>query len=237
MANRATILVIDDDPALGELLQLFLAEYGYRVDYLSDSRHVLQHVEQQQPQLILLDWMMPHESGIQACQRIRAQAIQTPVIMLTARAETVDRIVGLKTGADDYLCKPFDPHELLARIEAVLRRTSLPIAISTQSEMLFADYRLNPQARELRQAGQLIDLSCGEFDLLLILVQHAKQVLSRDRLLTLMYGHHGEQMERAIDVLIHRLRKVLNRADTRPLIRTVWGKGYLFDATVNSRRS
>lgn len=237
MDSHATILVIDDDPALGELLQLFLAEYGYRVDYLSDSRHLLQHVEQQQPQLILLDWMMPHENGIQACQRIRAQAIQIPVIMLTARAETVDRIVGLKTGADDYLCKPFDPHELLARIEAVLRRTSLPTATAAQNELLFADYRLYPQARELRQVGQLVDLSCGEFDLLLILVQHAKQVLSRDRLLTLMYGHDGEQMERAIDVLIHRLRKVLNRADTAPLIRTVWGKGYLFDAAVNSRRS
>lgn len=230
-----TILVIDDDRELGELLQLFLGEHGYQVRYLPDSRQMLPVVADCRPQLLLLDWMMPHEQGVQACQRLRAAKINIPVIMLTARDDTIDRIVGLKVGADDYVGKPFDPHELLARIEAVLRRSQPAPVIAEPTGLAFQDYLLNADTRELTQNGRVIELSCGEFDLLWILASHAKQVLSRDRLLTLLYGHDGDQMERAIDVLIHRLRKVLDREGAEPLIRTVWGKGYLFESHVSKR--
>lgn len=223
------ILVVDDDPDLRQLLKTYLTKHNYDVLLLPDSTQLDKTVARFAPQLIVLDWMMPFEDGISACQRLRAKQDQTPIIMLTARDETADRIIGLQVGADDYVCKPFDPRELLARIEAVLRRPAFIAQHGAHAKISFGDFVIDPSLRTLKKSGQIIDLSGGEFDLLLVLVHHPNRVLSREKLLTLVHGDDAEPMERAIDVQIHRLRKLIEVDAVHPqIIKTVWGRGYVF---------
>lgn len=234
MTTLTKILVVDDDPELRQLLKTYLTKNGYDVLLLPDPRELEKTLSRFSPQLIVLDWMMPHEDGISACRRLRAKSEQTPIIMLTARDETVDRIIGLQMGADDYLCKPFDPRELLARIEAVLRRPAFIAQHGTEAKISFGEFVIDPNLRVLLRAGQAVELSGGEFDLLLALARHPNRILSRDRLLTLVHGDNAEQMERAIDVQIHRLRKLLEVDAVQPqIIKTVWGRGYVFSLSAD----
>lgn len=225
------ILLVDDDPELRQLLATYLGRHDFDTLLLADTRQLDAYLERFAPQLLVLDLMMPGEDGLAACRRLRARGEKLPIIMLTARDEAVDRVIGLESGADDYVGKPFDPRELVARIEAVLRRGSPTIF---GEEILsgvinFGPWSLDRSARQLSCAGELVALTSGEFTLLNVLVANANHPMKRERLLELTHGNGSESFDRAIDVQIHRLRRLLESDPTRPrYIQTVWGVGYVF---------
>ncbi|MGL4231194.1 MAG: osmolarity response regulator transcription factor OmpR [Casimicrobium sp.] len=226
------ILVIDDDQRLRELLQQFLAQNGFRVTTLADSRELSKTLDRDPPHLIVLDWMMPIESGLSVCQRLRAGGDATPIIMLTAKGEDDERIEGLDAGADDYLPKPFNPRELVSRIQAVLRRTAqiAPGApVATDAAIAFGDCEVNLAVRTLTRAGVAQELTTSEFAMLKVFVTHPHEPLSRERLSMLARGKEHEVFDRAIDVQVSRLRKLVESDPTKPrYIQTVWGRGYVF---------
>jgi two-component system phosphate regulon response regulator OmpR len=182
--------------------------------------------------LIVLDLMLPGEDGLAICRRLRGGGSTLPIIMLTARGDEIDRIVGLEMGADDYLPKPFNPRELLARITAVLRRQTAPAPQAPKTEdahVAFGDFEFNPANRSLSRNGEAIALTTGEFDLLNVLVLHPRQPLSRDRLMELTRGRELDAYDRSIDVQVSRLRKLVETDPAHPrFIQTVWGFGYVF---------
>ena len=228
------ILVIDDDDELRRLLASYLNKHGFDTWLLPDARQLEAYLERHRPHLIVLDLMLPGEDGLSVCQRLRGRGEDIPIIMLTARDETVDRIVGLTMGADDYLGKPFDPRELIARIEAVLRRhKTLPAAPDPEAESVaFGDFVLDREARCLRHDGQTIPLSSGEFALLQAFVNHPFKPLRRDRLLELIHGPDTESFDRSIDVQVLRLRRLIEPDPKAPrYIQTIWGFGYVFVPT------
>jgi DNA-binding response OmpR family regulator len=226
------ILVVDDDARLRDLLQQFLAQSGFRVSVLPDARELSKRIERDPPHLIVLDWMMPHEPGIDACQRLRASGDRTPIIMLTAKGDDDERIEGLDAGADDYLPKPFNPRELVARIQAVLRRVAdaAPGApLPTNSTIAFGDCEVNLAVRTLKRAGVEQELTTSEFAMLKVFVTHPHEPLSRERLSMLARGKEHEVFDRAVDVQVSRLRKLVEPDAARPrYIQTVWGRGYVF---------
>lgn len=233
------LLIVDDDVEVLDLLQKFLRQHGYEVDVASDGKGLWQTLERRVPDLVILDVMLPGDSGLVLCQRLRAE-YKMAVIMLTAMGELSDRVVGLELGADDYLTKPFAARELLARVRAVLRRagesaSSPPADVRTVLE--FSGWQLEVLRRELRSPeGVLIPLSTGEFELLLVFAEHPRRVLSRQQLLDLARGEAHEAYDRSIDVQVSRLRRKLERDDDcEPLIRTLRNVGYLFSAGVNKR--
>nr|WP_156310804.1 response regulator [Pseudomonas sp. TDA1] len=233
------MLIVDDDVEVLDLLQKFLRQHGYEVDVASDGKGLWQALERRVPDLVILDVMLPGDSGLVLCQRLRAE-YKMAVIMLTAMGELSDRVVGLELGADDYLTKPFAARELLARVRAVLRRagesaSSPPADVRTVLE--FSGWQLEVLRRELRSPeGVLIPLSTGEFELLLVFAEHPRRVLSRQQLLDLARGEAHEAYDRSIDVQVSRLRRKLERDDDcEPLIRTLRNVGYLFSASVNKR--
>ena len=233
------LLIVDDDVEVLDLLQKFLRQHGYEVDVASDGKGLWQALERRVPDLVILDVMLPGDSGLVLCQRLRA-AYKMAVFMLTAMGELSDRVVGLELGADDYLTKPFAARELLARVRAVLRRagesaSSPPADVRTVLE--FSGWQLEVLRRELRSPeGVLIPLSTGEFELLLVFAEHPRRVLSRQQLLDLARGEAHEAYDRSIDVQVSRLRRKLERDDDcEPLIRTLRNVGYLFSASVNKR--
>jgi len=233
------LLIVDDDVEVLDLLQKFLRQHGYEVDVASDGAGLWQALERRVPDLVILDVMLPGDSGLVLCQRLRAE-YKVAVIMLTAMGELSDRVVGLELGADDYLTKPFAARELLARVRAVLRRagaTGDGAVTSPRSVLEFAGWQLEVLRRELRSPeGVLIPLSNGEFELLLVFAEHPRRVLSRQQLLDLARGEAHEAYDRSIDVQVSRLRRKLETDDsTEPLIRTLRNVGYLFTATVNKR--
>ncbi|MFK0310984.1 response regulator [Pseudomonas sp. NPDC090233] len=233
------LLIVDDDVEVLDLLQKFLRQHGYEVDVASDGKGLWQALERRVPDLVILDVMLPGDSGLVLCQRLRAE-FSVAVIMLTAMGELSDRVVGLELGADDYLTKPFAARELLARVRAVLRRAgeaaSAEVA-SPRSILEFSGWQLEVARRELRSPeGVMIPLSNGEFELLLVFAEHPRRVLSRQQLLDLARGEAHEAYDRSIDVQVSRLRRKLEADDgTEPLIRTLRNIGYLFTATVNRR--
>lgn len=226
------ILVIDDDQRLRDLLQEFLQQGGFRVSTLPDPRELARRLERDPPHLIVLDWMMPHESGIDACKRLRASGDRTPIIMLTAKGEEDERIDGLDAGADDYLPKPFNPRELVSRINAVLRRASevapgAPLPID--SIVTFGDCEVNLGVRTLKRSGVEQELTTSEFAMLKVFVTHPHEPLSRERLSMLARGKEHDVFDRAVDVQVSRLRKLVELDATKPrYIQTVWGRGYVF---------
>ncbi|MBK7954861.1 MAG: response regulator [Candidatus Accumulibacter sp.] len=225
------ILLIDDDAELRQLLATYLGRHGFDTLLLPDTRQLDAFLERYQPQLLVLDLMLPGEDGLAACRRLRARGEMRPVIMLTARAELVDRVIGLEMGADDYLGKPFDPRELVARIEAVLRRGSRSPAAPDPSGGVtrFGGWLLDHGARQLSKNGQAVALTSGEFALLNTLIANARQPMKRERLLELTRGDSSESFDRAIDVQVHRLRRLLEVDPARPrYLQTVWGVGYVF---------
>ena len=229
------LLIVDDDPGIRELTAGFLADHGYRVDAAADAREMRAAMAGQHYDLIVLDVMMPGEDGLSILRGLD-RATAPPVIMVSVLGADIDRIVGLEMGADDYLAKPANPRELLARIRSVLRRRSAGEATGParpeRQQLNFAGWRLDPVARELTDPDRVvIHLSDGEFRLLMAFVERPRRVLTRDQLIDLSRGLNAEHFDRAIDVQVSRLRRKLARGDDE-LIRTVRNEGYLFSADV-----
>ncbi|MBS7326901.1 MAG: two-component system response regulator OmpR [Thiopseudomonas sp.] len=232
MNDGEKILVVDDDARLRSLLERFLTEQGYRVRGAENVEHMERMLMRELFSLIVLDLMLPGEDGLSACNRLRQADNQIPIIMLTAKGDETSRITGLELGADDYLAKPFNPRELLARIRAVLRRqgTSVPGAPSShEQQVAFGDHSLSLATRELRKGEQIQMLTTGEFAVLKALVQHPRETLSRDKLMGLARGREWDAQERSIDVQVSRLRRMIETDPSKPrYIQTVWGVGYVF---------
>jgi len=227
------IVIVDDDARIRDLLRRFLSQEGFDVLMAEDSRALARIMQRESVDLIVLDLMLPGEDGLGICRRLRAEGQKIPIIMLTAKGEDVDRITGLEIGADDYLAKPFNPRELLARIHAVLRRRpqqEVPGAPSNEQEVItFGDFVFDLGARSLKKAGQDIPLTTGEFAMLKVLARHPRQPLSRDKLAQLARGREFEPFDRSLDVQVSRLRKLIEADPATPkIIQTVWGVGYVF---------
>lgn len=232
MDLEAHILVVDDDSQVRQLIGRFLRENGYRVTGVRDGREMRSTLATADVDLIILDLMLPGTSGLDLCREIRASS-SLPIIMLTAKGEDTDRIVGLEVGADDYLPKPFNPRELLARIRAVLRRAAVPQPESSAGRghlITFAGWTLDPLRREVTSAdGVVVDLSGGEYDVLIAFVEHPNRILSREQLLELARNRVPNPFDRSIDVQISRIRRKLEIGENSPpLIKTVRGAGYIF---------
>jgi two-component system OmpR family response regulator len=244
METQAHILVVDDDREIRDLLARFLAKHGLRVTTARDGAEMERALADTSIDLVVLDLMMPGEDGLSLTRRLRGQGVAVPIVMLTAMGEETDRIVGLEMGADDYLPKPFNPRELLARIKAVLRRAHVPApttapaagapAESGGHRYAFAGWQLDVATRDLISAdGVVMTLSAGEYDLLLAFVEHPRRVLSRDQLLDLARGRQAIPFDRSIDIQVSRLRRKLgDDAKDSQLIKTVRGGGYLFTPEV-----
>jgi len=234
------ILVVDDDPEIRDLLSKFLRKHGFRVVAARDGRQMREMVSQA-VDLIILDLLLPDEDGLSLCRELRSKSETpaVPIIMLTAIGEDTDRILGLEMGADDYIPKPFNPRELLARMKAVLRRSegnagnSAMPGESKVRFLLFAGWKLDLVRRELQSpVGVMTELSTGEYDLLLAFVDRPQRVLSRDQLLDLARNRATTPFDRSIDVQVSRLRRKIENEDGDPLIKTVRGVGYMFTAAV-----
>jgi two-component system OmpR family response regulator len=230
------LLLVDDDAELRDLLRDYLGQAGYRVSAVADGRQMQRALDAARVDLVILDIMLPGEDGLSLCRRLRAQS-RVPILMLTARGDEIDRIVGLEMGADDYLAKPFNPRELLARIKSILRRAgSLPENLADEDvrRFRFAGWSLDTQTRQLLSPdGVLVDLSGAEYSVLRVLVEHPNRVLSRDQLLEFTQGREAAPFDRAIDVQIGRLRRKLDDdAREARLIKTVRNAGYVLAAAV-----
>jgi two-component system, OmpR family, phosphate regulon response regulator OmpR len=227
------ILVVDDDLRLRTMLKSYLSDQGFACDTAQDAQAMTQAMVRMRYDLIVLDLMMPGEDGLSACKRLRAEGELTPIIMLTAKDEDGDRITGLDVGADDYMGKPFNPQELVSRINAVLRRMApLPApGAPTESDVVvkFGEFELNLGKRTLSKAGSPLTLTTGEFSMLRVFAEHPRVPLSRDKLAELARGRELETFDRSIDVQISRVRKLIEPDSTQPrYIQTVWGVGYVF---------
>ncbi len=227
------LLVVDDDPKLRELLRRYLSENQFEVSLAADGPSMNRLMQRQPFDLVILDLMLPGEDGLSILRRLRGANDTTPVIMLTAKGDDVDRIVGLEMGADDYVPKPFHPRELVARIHAVLRRqpaADLPGAPSTEAgEVAFGEFRLNLATRSLTRAGVPVPLTSGEFSVLKTFARHPRVPLSREKLMLLARGREYGAYDRSLDVQISRLRKLIEADPQHPRhLQTVWGVGYVF---------
>lgn len=231
-AEGEKILIVDDDARLRSLLDRFLSEEGYRVRSVENVEQMDRLLSREIFNLLVLDLMLPGEDGMSACRRLRSNDNQMPIIMLTAKGDEASRIQGLEGGADDYLAKPFNPRELLARIKAVLRRQApqVPGAPTSDDDVVtFGEYQLFLGTRELKKGEELHMLTTGEFAVLKALVQHAREPLTRDKLMSLARGREWDALERSIDVQISRLRRMIEPDPAKPrYIQTVWGVGYVF---------
>lgn len=253
MSNKKEkILIVDDDLRLQQLLTEYLDDQGYTTFAVGDGEAMQSWLEEHRPDLIILDLMLPGEDGLSLARSIRQQET-IPIIILSARGEEMDRIIGLEVGADDYLAKPFNPRELLARIRAVLRRgnqttttsenletNNLPNTKPTSTSkhvFQFGEFNLNIEGRILLQDEEEIMLTSGEMALLIILVQHPNRVLSREQLMDMINKGDNDPFDRSIDVRITRLRHKIEKNNAKPrFIRTVWGEGYRFTPDTNSNK-
>ncbi|MSP85906.1 MAG: two-component system response regulator OmpR [Methylotenera sp.] len=226
------ILVVDDDVRLRELLQRYLTEQGYTVKVAEDAKEMDGILAAEPIDLLVLDLMLPGEDGLSICRRVRGAGTMLPIIMLTARGDEVDRIIGLEMGADDYLPKPFNPRELLARINAVMRRHERlqPSAPTINADNVnIGDFVFSTATRSLTKGGAAITITSGEFALLKVFVDHPRQPLSRDRLMQLARGRELDVFDRSIDVQVSRLRKLIEPDIAHPrYLQTMWGFGYVF---------
>jgi DNA-binding response OmpR family regulator len=218
-----TILIVDDEPNIRELARMYLEQGGYQVITASNGTMALDQIRYERPALVVLDLMLPEVDGWEVCRQIRRSSL-VPIIMLTARDDDVDKIVGLELGADDYITKPFNPRELVARIRAVLRRLSANSVESADKIRTVGDVTLDPISHEVMVGEKKLNLRNKEFDLLKMLMDHLNIVLSRDQLLELVWGYEYYGATRTVDVHVAHLRNKL--ADSDLQIETVWGKGY-----------
>lgn len=230
--NEAKILVVDDDQRLRELLNRYLGEQGFAVRTADAAPAMDRLMQREHYDLIVLDLMMPGEDGLAVCRRLRAADPGQAIIMLTAKGDEIDRIVGLEMGADDYLPKPFNPRELVARIHAVLRRRATPhhgAPSEAEGTVAFGEVEVDLSTRTLRRGDEIVALTTGEFAVLKTFVTHPRQPLSRDRLTQLARGREHLPFDRAIDVQVSRLRKLVEPDPAQPrYIQTIWGLGYVF---------
>jgi two-component system OmpR family response regulator len=232
LENEAHLLVVEDDGEMRQLVVKFLRQNGFKVTGVRDGAEMWDTIAATPVDLILLDIMLPGQSGLDLCRALRARS-RVPIIMVTARGEETDRIVGLELGADDYLPKPFNRRELLARIRAVLRRATTPPdteSAERSGRIEFADWRLDTRRRELfAPDGSAVELSGAEYDLLLTFLEHPQRVLNRDQLLDLARNRVANGLDRSMDVMVSRLRRKIEPDGSSPtMIRTVRGAGYMF---------
>ncbi len=221
--TKETILVVDDEQNIRDLAKLYLERDGYQVITVNDGFKALAAIKQESPTLMVLDLMLPEIDGWEVCRRVRAES-NLPILMLTARDDDIDKIVGLEMGADDYLTKPFNPRELVARVRAILRRIKPQSAPSLADVRELGNVKVDPSSREATVADQRITLRAKEFDLLITLIDHVNIVLSRNQLLDLVWGYEFYGQTRTVDVHIAHLRDKLNQSTL--IIETVWGMGY-----------
>lgn len=230
--NNKKVLMVDDDMRMRELLQRYLTEQGFNIKTVSDSKEMDAILANEPFDLLVLDLMLPGEDGLAICRRLRANKFTTPIIMLTARGDEVDRIIGLEMGADDYLPKPFNPRELLARINAVLRRHEHNPEAENSGKLeafTFGEFVFDPSSRSLSRNGMPITITSGEFALLKVFTEHPRQPLSRDRLMQLARGRELDVFDRSIDVQVSRLRRIVEPDPAHPrYLQTMWGFGYVF---------
>jgi two-component system phosphate regulon response regulator OmpR len=234
------VWVVDDDPELRRMLATFLGEQGYDVRTLVDGGQLMARLQAQRPDLVVLDLMLPGDDGLTLLRRLRDGGDDLPVLMLTARGDAVDRIIGLEQGADDYLAKPFLPRELTARIEAVLRRRRPAggAPLPEGERIRIGDNALDLATRSLERGGRPVSITSGEFALLAAFVQHPQRPLSRQRLIELARGPDSETDGRSMDVQVSRLRRLIEPDPGRPrYVQTVWGYGYVFVPDGRSRAS
>ncbi|WP_395330022.1 response regulator [Novosphingobium sp. BL-8H] len=230
----ARLLLVDDEAALREPLAEYLSRQGFAVKQAQSAAEARTLLRDEKPDLVLLDIMMPGEDGLSLCRHL-VEAQDVPVIFLTARGEATDRIVGLEIGADDYVVKPFEPRELVARIRSVLRRANRIVASAPENEVFaFEGWLLDPLKRRLTDAeGASVAISSVEFRLLMAFLEHPRQVLNRDRLLDMVQGREAHLFDRAVDNQVSRLRRKIEVDSRNPqLIQTVWGGGYMLAADV-----
>ena len=227
------LLVVDDDRALRDRLSRYLTEQGFRVTAVADGPSMDDFLAQQTPDAVILDLMLPGEDGLSLARRLRAKS-DLPIIMLSARGEDIDRIIGLEIGADDYLPKPFNPRELLARIRVLLRRKTASANMIHEAVYTFAPYRLDVTSHALTKNEEPVALTEAEFKLLCVFTEHPNRVLNRDQLIDQIKGYDRSPYDRSIDVRVTRLRRKIEEDPASPrYIRTIWGEGYMF--TPNGR--
>ncbi len=222
--NAQLILVVDDEPSIVQLSRLYLEREGYRVIAAGDGKSALATIHNSLPALVLLDIMLPEMDGLEVCRILRAEKNQVPIIMVTARDDDIDKIVGLELGADDYLTKPFNPREMVARVRALLRRTTAPASADSQPVIHLGDLTIDPARREVHVRETLIDLRTQEFEVLYILAQNHGIVLTREKLLNLAWGFDFAGETRTVDVHVSQIRRKLQ--DSSIKIDTITGIGY-----------
>jgi|TARA_B110000003_G_C16576210_1_gene506258 two-component system, OmpR family, phosphate regulon response regulator OmpR len=224
------VVLVDDDSKIRELTGKYLSDQGLSTITADSGKSLDIVLKNNDISLIVLDVMMPDETGLNICQRLRVNGVTIPIIMLTAKGDEVDRIVGLEMGADDYLPKPFNPRELLARITAILRRQANTEVLSKNKVVIFGEYSLNIEQRSLYKKDDEISITTGEFDLLKIFAERPMQPLSRDQIMQLSRGKELDVFDRSIDVKITRLRRLIEEDPNKPVfIQTKWGFGYIFN--------
>lgn len=230
--NQAKLLIVDDDVRLREKLHAYLTEQQFDVKMAAGGTEMDKLLKRYPFDLIILDLMMPGEDGLSICRRLREQVKELPILFLSAKGDEVDRIVGLELGADDYMPKPFNPRELVARIKSILRRQNIrPKGAPTMQESIvkFGTCEVNLAKRQVLNKGTEVMLTSGEFELLKVFIEHPGQPLTREQLLHLARGREYEVFDRSIDVQISRLRKIIEEKPSRPVyIQTVWSVGYVF---------
>jgi two-component system phosphate regulon response regulator OmpR len=226
------ILVVDDDLRLRDLLERYLTQQGFHARGAAHAAAMRRELAAHHIDLIVLDLMLPDADGLDLCRKLRAEGVETPIIMLTAKGDEVDRIVGLEIGADDYLPKPCSPRELVARIRAVLRRRPKPTIGAPQTEQAivrFGRFSFDPSTRQLLDGKTAVKLTSGEFAVLATLIAHPFETLTRERLIALARGRDHDAFDRSIDAMVSRLRKYLEDDPRQPRwLQTVWGEGYVF---------
>ena len=221
-----TILIVDDEQHIIDLAKMYIEVEGFKTASATDGKAALQKILSEKPQLVVLDLMLPGMDGWEVCRRVRAES-DVPIIMLTARSDDIDRIVGLELGADDYLTKPFNPRELVARIKAILRRTERKPSAPSDLVLTFDNLSIYPERRIVTVDGKPVSLRVKEFDLLLTLAENKGVVFTREKLLDVVWGYDFAGETRTVDVHIAHLRHKLR--GMRPTIETVWGVGYRLD--------
>ena len=226
--EAAKLLVVDDDPEIRELTEAYLTQQGFTVHCVDSGEAMDAYLAEESVDLVVLDLMLPGEHGLSIARRLKNEA-HTPIVIVSAQGDDIDRIVGLEVGADDYLAKPFNPRELLARIRAVLRRSRGGDEEGLDGKVQFGEFELDMGSHRLSRSGAAVSLTSGEFDLLGILVSHPNKVLDRDRILDLLTGAERSPFDRSIDVRVTRLRGKIEQDPSAPMfIKTIWGKGYMF---------
>ncbi len=227
MATR--VLVVDDEHVVDEVVERYLLREGYEVALASDGAEALRRVKEWAPDLVVLDLMLPEVDGLSVCRQLRHDS-QIPIIMLTARGEETDRVVGLELGADDYIVKPFSPRELVARVKTILRRTAAASVPASGGTLRFGSLTVNPQTRAVTSGDDPISLTAKEFDLLWFLASHPQQVFTRDQLMDQVWDYTYAADQSTVTVHIRRLREKVEADPMRPrYIKTVWGVGYKFE--------